>query len=143
MGCSASPWSKLDVDTVQGHVNFVYAGHKYVIENGDGFHASVCSHTLWPFTKFSPCPKTNNRIMSFRHTIGTTALTNVQSYLTRYTHDQTEDYVRSAIVYYGEVPFLYRVFDPTNVCSRKEKGGYKVVSMFRPLLPAQHPYFRR
>jgi len=78
--------------------------------------------------------------MSFRNTIGRTALTNVQSYLTRYTRDQTKDYVRSALVYYGEIPFLYRVFDATNVRSAKEKSGYKVVctlcsmllGMFKP-----------
>jgi len=67
--------------------------------------------------------------MTFRNKIGSTALANVQSYLTRYTADQTEDYVRSALLYYGEVPFLYRVFDPTNVRCSKEKGGYKVVSV--------------
>lgn len=61
-------------------------------------------------------------------------LTNVQSYLTRYTHNETEEYVRSALIYYGEVPFLYRVFEPTNVRSVKEKGGYKVVSGLHPPL---------
>ena len=70
--------------------------------------------------------------MSFRNTIGTMALANIQSYLKRYTQDETEEYIRSALIYYGEVPFLYRVFDPTNVRSAKEKGGYKVVSTFRP-----------
>jgi len=70
--------------------------------------------------------------MSFRNTIGTTALANTQSYLGRYTRDETEEYIRSALIYYGEIPFLYRVFDPTNVRSVKEKGGYKVVSIFHP-----------
>jgi len=70
--------------------------------------------------------------MSFRNTIGTTAITNVQSYLKRYTQDETEEYIQSALLYYGEVPFLYRVFDPTNVRSAKEKSGYKVVSILRP-----------
>jgi hypothetical protein len=71
--------------------------------------------------------------MSFRNIIGKTALTNVQSYLSRYTPDQTEDYVQKAFVYYGEVPFLYRVFKPTDVRARKEKGGYKVVSKINVL----------
>jgi len=66
--------------------------------------------------------------MCFRNKISNAALTNVQCYLSRYTRDQTEEYVRSALIYYQEVPFLYRVFDPTNVRSTKEKGGYKVVS---------------
>ena len=66
--------------------------------------------------------------MTLRNKIGSTALANVQSYLARYTPGETEDYVRSALIYYGEIPFLYRVFDPTNVHSSKEKGGYKVVS---------------
>ena len=60
----------------------------------------------------------------------------MQSYLTRYTYDETEEYVRLALIYYGEVPFLYRVFEPTNVRSVKEKGGYKVVSGLHPPL---HP----
>ena len=69
---------------------------------------------------------------SFQHTIRTAALTNVQSYLARYTQDQTEGYVQSALIYYGEIPFLHRVFDPTDVRSKKEKGGYKVVSVSHP-----------
>ena len=84
--------------------------------------------------------------MSFRNTIGTVALTNTQSYLARYTRDQTEDYIRSGLIYYGEIPFLYRVFEPTNVRSVKEKGGYKVVSIFdilnSPRL-TQRPHFHR
>ena len=67
--------------------------------------------------------------MSFRHAISTTALANVQSFLSRYTVDNTENYVCSGLLYYGEIPFLYRVFDPTNVRSGKERGGYKVVSI--------------
>ena len=66
--------------------------------------------------------------MNFRHNISTTALTNVQSYLTRFTLEQTESYVRLAVLYYGEIPFLYRVSKPTNVTSKKEKGRYAVVS---------------
>ena len=62
--------------------------------------------------------------MTFRNTIGNMAVTNVQSYLTRYTQDQTESYVRSVVMYHGEIPFLYWVFKPTNVSVKKEKGGY-------------------
>ena len=49
MGYSVSPWSKLDVNTIQGHVNVVYAGYEYAIERGDGFHASVCRRTPFDF----------------------------------------------------------------------------------------------
>ena len=75
-----------------------------------------------------PGLKTNSRLMSFRNAIGTAALANVQSYLTRFSLEQAEEYVGSAILYYGEVPFLYRVFERTNVRAKGEKGGYKVVS---------------
>jgi len=95
------------------------------------------------FTKRLPHLKSNNRIMSFRNTISTTALTNVQSYLTHYTRDETRDYIRSALVYHGEVPFLYRVFEPTNVRAKREKGGYKVVSVLQRLLLIQYPHFHR
>lgn len=47
------------------------------------------------------------------------------------THDTPErisEYVKSAMIYYGEIPFLYRVFKPLDVRSKKEKGGYQVVS---------------
>jgi len=81
--------------------------------------------------------------MTFRNKISTTALANVQSYLARYTPGETEDYVRSALLYYGEVPFLYRVFDPTNVRSSKEKGGYKVVSALCSDRRTPHRHFHR
>ena len=68
--------------------------------------------------------------MSFRNTIANAALTNVQTFLARYTPEKTEEYVQSAMLYHCEVPFLYRVFTPTGVPTRKEKGGYKVVSIF-------------
>ena len=70
--------------------------------------------------------------MSFQNRIGRTALINVQNYLSRYTPEETEAYVHSALIYYGEVPFLYRVFTPTNVPLKKEKGKYKVVSALHP-----------
>lgn len=81
--------------------------------------------------------------MSFRNTIGNTALANVQSYLTRYTQDQTESYVQSAVMYHGEVPFLYRVFLPTDIPAVEEKGGYKVVSALDPPESTRHPHYRR
>ena len=77
--------------------------------------------------------------MTFQNTIGNTAVTNVQSYLTHYTQDQTESYVQSAVMYHREIPFLYQVFEPTNVSTKKEKGGYKVMSEFILLgLPGAH-----
>ena len=41
-----------------------------------------------------------------------------------------EEYVRSGMIYYKEIPFLYHVFKPTTVQtkSKKEEGGYVVVS---------------
>jgi hypothetical protein len=70
--------------------------------------------------------------MSFRNIISTTALTQVQSSFHEWAHPKTEEHVRDAILYYGEIPFLYRVFDVTKVPSKMEKGRYKVVSSFRP-----------
>jgi hypothetical protein len=81
--------------------------------------------------------------MSFRNTVGTTALTVVQGYLSHRTQEQTEEYVGSALSHHKEVPFLYRVFKPTLIPAKKEKGGYKVVSVFRPPRHTQHPHFRR
>ena len=46
MGCSASPWLNLDVDTVQEYVNIVYTGYNYAVEHGDGFHSSLRPRTL-------------------------------------------------------------------------------------------------
>ena len=46
IGCSASPWLNLDVDTIQDYVNIVYTGYDYAVEHGDGFHSSVRLHTL-------------------------------------------------------------------------------------------------
>ena len=39
------------------------------------------------------------------------------------------------MIYYGEIPFLYQVFTPTNVRSVKEKGSYQVVSRLSLLHP--------
>jgi hypothetical protein len=46
MGCSSSPWSRLDVDTVQSHINFLYTGYEYTIEDADEFDTSVRARTL-------------------------------------------------------------------------------------------------
>jgi len=43
--------------------------------------------------------------------------------------DKVEAYVRSGMIYYGEIPFLYKSFKPTAVHLKAEKGGYKVVSV--------------
>ena len=67
--------------------------------------------------------------MSFRNCIASAAVINVQKLVARHkTPDLIAEYVRSGMLYYGEIPFLYRVFQCTDVRSRKEKGGYKVVS---------------
>ena len=72
--------------------------------------------------------------MSFRSAIGTTALINVKTFLgTKFKSPElVADYVKSGLIYYGEIPFLYRVFEPLAVRSSKEKGGYKVVRVFPP-----------
>ena len=68
--------------------------------------------------------------MTFRNMIATTALLNVKNFLSLKFKDpeRVEEYVRSGILYYGEIPFLYRAFLPSDVPCPKEKGGYKVVS---------------
>jgi len=59
---------------------------------------------------------------------------NVQAFMKRFkTPELIEGYVKSGLIYYGEIPFLYRVFDSTAVRSSKERGGYKVVSTIRDL----------
>jgi len=57
-------------------------------------------------------------------------LAKVQSFFKKYEPEQIEEYVRAGLIYYGEIPFLYRVFKPTDVPAprSKERGGYKVVS---------------
>ena len=77
----------------------------------------------------------NARVMTFRNLIGTTALANVKGFLDKFKDpERTEAYVKSGLIYYGEIPFLYRVFEPSDVPSPKEKGGYKVVSKYLSLL---------
>ena len=71
--------------------------------------------------------------MSFRSVIRTTALINVKTFLDKFKKpEQVEEYVKSGLIYYGEIPFLYRVFEPLAVRSSKEKGNYRVVSVFSP-----------
>ena len=69
--------------------------------------------------------------MSFRNIIANAALANIQSFLKKYDKpERVEEYVKAGLIYYGEIPFLYRVFKPTDVTApkSKERGGYKVVS---------------
>ena len=92
------------------------------------FYFVICSMCL------QPLPKAKARIMSFRNTVGSMAVAQVQSFLSRFkTPELVADYVRKSMIYYGEVPFLYRVFEPTDVRSTREKGGYKVVSTLHSL----------
>ena len=73
--------------------------------------------------------------MAFRNMIGTTALINIKSFLDKFKDpERVEEYVRAGLLYYGEIPFLYRVFEPSAIPSSKEKGGYKVVSSYPCLL---------
>ena len=62
--------------------------------------------------------------------IATTALINVKNLLVLKFKDpkRVEEYVKSGLLYYGEIPFLYRAFQPSDIPCSKEKGGYKVVS---------------
>lgn len=74
-------------------------------------------------------------MMCFRNVIANAAVINVQNFMARHKNpDLAAEYVRFSMLYYGEIPFLYRVFECTNVRSKKEKGGYKVVS--RPFHPS-------
>jgi len=57
MGCSTSPWSSLDVDTIQGCVNFIYSGYDYAVEHGDAFHSSVSPYVLSLNLPQNPYPK--------------------------------------------------------------------------------------
>ena len=80
--------------------------------------------------------------MTFRNTIGVEALNNVQAFLKNLKDGPTgvAEYVRSGMIYYKEIPFLYRVFKPTTVRtkSKKEEGGYVVVSAILFLLSIKH-----
>ena len=64
----------------------------------------------------------------------------------QFNMDEAEAYVASAFNYYGEVPFLYRTFEPTDEVEpdlTKERGGYKVVSSFTLILLPTKPIVHR
>lgn len=69
---------------------------------------------------------------AFRNTISVEALNHVQAFVKNLKNGPAgvEEYVRSGMIYYKEIPFLYRVFKPTTVRtkSKREEGGYVVVS---------------
>ena len=71
--------------------------------------------------------------MSFQNTVGSTTVMKVQASMQKFeSTGHIEEYVKSSLIYYGEIPFLYRTFKPMDVPSTKEKGGYKVVSVSSP-----------
>ena len=74
--------------------------------------------------------------MIFRNMITTTAIINVKNFLTlKFKNpEHIEEYVKVGLLYYGEIPFLYRAFEPSAIPCSKEKGGYKVVSGYLCLL---------
>ena len=64
-----------------------------------------------------------------------TALINIKTFLGKFKQpEHIEGYVKLGLIYYGEIPFLYHVFKSLAVHSLKERGGYKVVSLFSPLV---------
>lgn len=135
VGCSTTPWANLNVTLLQECMDLVYDGLEYTVEKGDAVEASVGHLSPLPPSPTLIPKQANGRIMTFRNAIATAALTSVQKFVTRFkTPDHIEKYVKSAIIHYGEIPFIYRVFEPTSVRSKKEKSGYKVVSP--PLSPS-------
>jgi len=46
VGCSATPWTNLDVKLIQGYTNSVYPGLDYVVEKGDPLDVSVSQCSL-------------------------------------------------------------------------------------------------
>ena len=55
----------------------------------------------------------------------------MQSFLKKFNKPElVEEYVRTGLIYYGEIPFLYNAFKPTDIPApmSKEKGRYRVVS---------------
>jgi len=88
---------------------------------------------LYPFSssfKRLQLIQANARSTSFRNIIANVALAKVQSFLQKYGPERIEEHVKAGLIYYGEIPFLYRVFKPTDIPApkSKERGGYKVVS---------------
>jgi hypothetical protein len=74
--------------------------------------------------------------MSFRNTVARRAQENVQAYMKQFDVHKTEAYIASAFSYHGEIPFLYRVFQPTEIVEpdlEREPSRFKVVSNSVPL----------
>jgi hypothetical protein len=138
VGCSVTPWTNPDINTLQHCVNTVYPGIEYTVEKGNPLDVSVSRifGDFPPLRHILTFTQTTSRVMIFRNLIATTAIINVKNFLTlKFKNpDRIEEYVRSGVLYYGEIPFLYRAFEPSAVPSSKEKGGYKVVSRYLRLL---------
>jgi len=110
VGCSATPWQNLNLNLLQGCVDLVYPGLDYVAETSDALDLSARA-----------------RVMSFRNTIASNAVTSVQAFMMKFkTPELAEGYVKSGLIYYGEIPFIYRMFEPTAIRSSNERGGYQV-----------------
>ena len=92
----------------------------------------------------TPHIQANAQASTFCNTIKEATVTNVQIFLeTKFdTPEQIEQYVKLGKIYYGKIPFLYKVFDPTNICSMKEKSTYKVVSGLSPSIPTLQAHSR-
>ena len=77
--------------------------------------------------------------MAFWNIISQRALAHVQAFIKTLGEDAqaVEAYVRSAMIYHGEIPFTYKTFKPTTVpaSKKKEKGGYVVVGSIHYLCP--------
>jgi hypothetical protein len=46
VGCSGTPWTNLDVQSLQGCMNLVYPGLGYIVEKGDALETSVSQFFL-------------------------------------------------------------------------------------------------
>ena len=134
MGCSSAPWQNLSIDGLQECVNRVYPELEYVVNKGDALISAVSLVSILCLARSHlMTSQSNARMMNFRNTIANTAIVNVQTFMARHkTPDLISEYVQTGLLYYGEIPFLYRVFECTDVSSKKERGGYKVVSTTFP-----------
>ena len=141
VGCSATPWANLDVHLLQDFLSIVYPGTDHVVKKGDSVNASVSRH---PFDSTFMCcvftlMQANVRVMTFRNMIGMMALVNVKAFLDKFKDPgRVEAYVKAGLIYYGEIPFLYCILEPSDVPSPREKGGYKVVSQCLSPSAEQH-----
>ena len=142
MGCSSAPWQNLRINGLQECINHVYPELKYVINKGDALISAVSLVSILCLARSHlMTSQSNTRMMNFRNAIANTAVVNVQTFMARHkTPDLIPEYVRTGLLYYGEIPFLYRVFKCTDVSSKKERGGvqgckYKI--SFLPLLSCQ------